>query len=445
MHRPELRRLLEEVVRGSTSYRAILVFDVSRWGRFQDTDEAAHYEFVCKSAGIPIHYCAEPFSNTASMSDSLFKTIKRFMAGEYSRDLSARTLGGIKHIVQRGFKYGSTPGYGLRRMLVAADGTPKQLLGPGERKSISSDRVMLVGGTPKEQACVREIYRLFVEDKFSLVQIAHDLNRRSVPITTSNKWNPWTIKHILTHPKYTGALVFGRTERKLQSPPRRTDRSQWVVTPNAFQGIVDQETFGAAQQIFATFTRKKSNQQLLEDLRELLAEQGKLSVRLLRESSRFASPQAYIARWGSVHTAYRLIGYEMSSAMCLREHLASVRNQLVRKLSDCFPGMIHRVIRRSMRVRFTNGPQVLVRVCKSRSLKIGRRWALRRGCDGSTTTVLALMDQENCEIETLYVVPNLQNRDYSLSPDDDILEAGIRLNDLSELPAAVKSLEAAGS
>ena len=125
---------------------AILVYDVSRWGRFQDTDEAAHYEYVCKSAGIPIHYCAEPFSNTGTMSDSLLKTLKRFMAGEYSRDLSARTLGGVMQLVQRGFKYGSVPGYGLRRMLASADGHRKQLLKPGEWKSISSDRVVFVPG-----------------------------------------------------------------------------------------------------------------------------------------------------------------------------------------------------------------------------------------------------------------------------------------------------------
>src|SRR6266496_4773803 len=54
-----LRQLLQDVVGGTASYRAILVYDVSRWGRFQDTDESAHYEFLCKSAGIPVHYCAE--------------------------------------------------------------------------------------------------------------------------------------------------------------------------------------------------------------------------------------------------------------------------------------------------------------------------------------------------------------------------------------------------
>ncbi len=57
-HRPGLRRLLSDVMTGQAQYRAILVYDVSRWGRFQDVDEAAHYEFLCKSAGVPVRYCA---------------------------------------------------------------------------------------------------------------------------------------------------------------------------------------------------------------------------------------------------------------------------------------------------------------------------------------------------------------------------------------------------
>jgi DNA invertase Pin-like site-specific DNA recombinase len=39
-----LRQLLRDVVTGTADYRTILVYDVSRWGRFQDTDESAHYE-----------------------------------------------------------------------------------------------------------------------------------------------------------------------------------------------------------------------------------------------------------------------------------------------------------------------------------------------------------------------------------------------------------------
>jgi hypothetical protein len=61
--RTGLQQLLQDVVSGASTYRAILVYDVSRWGRFQDTDESAHYEFLCKSAGAPVHYCAETVEN----------------------------------------------------------------------------------------------------------------------------------------------------------------------------------------------------------------------------------------------------------------------------------------------------------------------------------------------------------------------------------------------
>src|ERR1700677_1528519 len=47
--RKGLQKLIEDVVKGRAPYKAILVYDVSRWGRFQDTDEGAYYEFLCKS------------------------------------------------------------------------------------------------------------------------------------------------------------------------------------------------------------------------------------------------------------------------------------------------------------------------------------------------------------------------------------------------------------
>ena len=55
--RAGLRKLLNDVVTGSAPFKTILVFDVSRWGRFPDADEAAHYEFLCKSAHPGLLLC----------------------------------------------------------------------------------------------------------------------------------------------------------------------------------------------------------------------------------------------------------------------------------------------------------------------------------------------------------------------------------------------------
>jgi len=76
-HRHELRRLLSDVV---------------RWRRFQDVDEAAHYEFLCRSAGIPVRYCAEQFENDGSAASAIMKAFKRTMAAEYSRELGVKVL-----------------------------------------------------------------------------------------------------------------------------------------------------------------------------------------------------------------------------------------------------------------------------------------------------------------------------------------------------------------
>lgn len=61
--RPALQQLLADVLAGAAEFKAILVLDVSRWGRFQHTDQAAHYEYICRDAGVEVHYCSEPFEN----------------------------------------------------------------------------------------------------------------------------------------------------------------------------------------------------------------------------------------------------------------------------------------------------------------------------------------------------------------------------------------------
>ena len=56
--RNSLRSMIDDVQTGNANFDAILVYDVSRWGRFQDTDESAYYEYLCKRAGIDVHFGA---------------------------------------------------------------------------------------------------------------------------------------------------------------------------------------------------------------------------------------------------------------------------------------------------------------------------------------------------------------------------------------------------
>src|SRR5580698_6483734 len=115
--RNALQKLIQDVEAGAADFGAILVYDVSRWGRFQDADESAYYEYLCKRAKVQVHYCAEPFVNDGSLSSTLLKTIKRTMAGEYSRELSVKCFAGKCRLIELGFRQGGSAGFGFRRLL----------------------------------------------------------------------------------------------------------------------------------------------------------------------------------------------------------------------------------------------------------------------------------------------------------------------------------------
>ncbi len=100
--RDGLKQLIDDVEGGETDFDVILAYDISRWGRFQDADESAYYEYICRRRGISVHYCAEQFDNDGSPVSTIVKGVKRAMAGEYTRELSAKVFaGGIVRITGR--------------------------------------------------------------------------------------------------------------------------------------------------------------------------------------------------------------------------------------------------------------------------------------------------------------------------------------------------------
>ena len=170
--RAGLRHLLQDVISREASYRAILVYDVGRWGRFQDIDEGAHYEFICKDAGIPVHYCAEQFTNDGTPSSTIMKTLKRSMAAEYSRELGVKVYEGQRRLAAMGFKEAGCAPFGLSRLLISRDGRRRRKLKPGERKSIDTDRIVLVPGPKKQVHCVRRIFAMAVDKNMTPGKIA---------------------------------------------------------------------------------------------------------------------------------------------------------------------------------------------------------------------------------------------------------------------------------
>ena len=307
--RDGLQALLQDVETGRSDYTAILVYDVSRWGRFQDPDEAAAIELRCKRAGIVVHYCAEQFENDGSIGSSIVKTVKRAMAGEYSRELSVKVFAGQANLIRLGFRQGGAPGFGLRRVLVDQGGTRKAELTRGEQKSIATDRVVLVPGPAQEVALVQQIYRWFVEDGLVERHIADLLNERRVLSDLGRPWTRGTVHQILINEKYIGNNVWGRTSFKLKQTHRKNPPEAWIRSEGAFEPIVSADTFAAAQAIIEARVFRMSDEIMLAKLEQLLRNKGMLSGLIIDEMEDLPSSASYASRFGSLLRAYALVGF----------------------------------------------------------------------------------------------------------------------------------------
>jgi len=211
--RDGLTQMLDNIQAGQADFKTVLVYDISRWGRFQDANESAYYEYICKRAGITVEYCAEQFENDGSPVSTIVKGVKRAMAGEYSRELSHKVFAGQSRLIEMGYRQGGPPGYGLRRMLIDEAGNQKGVLVRGEHKSIQTDRITLVPGPDDEIAVVNKIFHSFVNENQSEAMIAADLNAKGIKTDLDRDWTPSVVRQLLSNEKYIGNNIWNRSSR----------------------------------------------------------------------------------------------------------------------------------------------------------------------------------------------------------------------------------------
>lgn len=282
--RDALKRLLSDVQNANIGFEVILVYDVSRWGRFQDVDESAHYEFLCKAAGIDVIYCAELFENNASVLTALMKVMKRVMAGEYSRELSVKIARAHRYYAKRGFHHGGPRNYGLDRILVDDSRRPKAILRDGQEKSFHGDRVILAPGPRDEIATVREIFRMYAIERMSQREIVRTLNRKGVRNRRGNPWSASNMSKMLANEKYGGTFVYSRTKWPLTEGRLRNPPNEWIRVEGVIEPVVAEDIFDAAQRRLKE-RQELTNVDLLNFLTALWCTAGYLSIpRVNRDS-----------------------------------------------------------------------------------------------------------------------------------------------------------------
>lgn len=286
-NRPGFERLFDNWIKNFNAphFEYVLVYDVSRWGRFQDQDQAGHYVYLCKKHGKEVVYVSRGFVDVNNqLFSSLEISIQRYMAAEYSRQLSEKVFYGCIKVSEQGYSAGGMAVYGMARQLLDVNKKPIRILSAGEHKQIANERVSFTPKNDETTETVREIFDLFVTERLAISEIASHLNQRKIFSTNKKQWDKSKIIKILTDETYIGTRIYNKTWGRLKQKSYRNPRSEWVVVADAFEATINKDIFKKAQEkIYWTFPSnwrkginavKKARKNINNDIRKWLLNKG---------------------------------------------------------------------------------------------------------------------------------------------------------------------------
>ncbi|MCA7799119.1 recombinase family protein [Escherichia coli] len=415
--RHSLQQLLSDVEQKKIDIQAVLFYDVSRFGRFQNSDEAAYYSFLFERNGVDLIYCSEPIpTKDFPLESSVILNIKRSSAAYHSRNLSEKVFIGQANLIKLGYHQGGMAGYGLRRLLVDENGIAKEVLGFRKRKSIQTDRVILIPGPKNEIKIVNSIYDLFIDDNMPEFIIAERLNEQNIPAENGTLWTRAKIHQILTNEKYIGNNIYNKTSSKLKSRLVKNPKNEWVRCDKAYKPIISKKKYNKAQEIIQLRSVHLTNEELLEKLKQKLESNGKLSGFIIDEDDTGPSSSVYRTRFGGLLRAYTLIGYKPEhdySYIQINEALRSFYSGIIEDFkgeilkSNCYIDEYKYAPMLYINDEFL----ISVLITKCTHMKSGKlRWKVRfDNSQKADITIVIRMDSQNISPLDFYIIPKIEN------------------------------------
>lgn len=415
--RHSLQQLLSDVEQKKIDIQAVLFYDVSRFGRFQNSDEAAYYSFLFERNGVDLIYCSEPIpTKDFPLESSVILNIKRSSAAYHSRNLSEKVFIGQVNLIKLGYHQGGMAGYGLRRLLVDENGIAKEILGFRKRKSIQTDRVILIPGPKNEIKIVNSIYDLFIDDNMPEFIIAERLNEQNIPAENGTLWTRAKIHQILTNEKYIGNNIYNKTSSKLKSRLVKNPKNEWVRCDKAYKPIISKKKYNKAQEIIQLRSVHLTNEELLEKLKQKLKSNGKLSGFIIDEDDTGPSSSVYRTRFGGLLRAYTLIGYKPEhdySYIQINEALRSFYSGIIEDFkgeilkSNCYIDEY----KYAPMLYINDELLISVLITKCTPMKSGKlRWKVRfDNSQKADITIVIRMDSQNISPLDFYIIPKIEN------------------------------------
>jgi len=226
-------------------------------------------------------------------------------------------------------------------------------------------------------------------------------------------------------------------------------KSDWVITPGAFQPIVDIEMFDKAQMLLMEGTIHLTDEEILARLRELLTAKRKLTPHIIQDWPSTPSASTYRRRFGSLRRAYELAGYanpDQFKHMSLRRRARALRDELFSRIVSAFRGeaaIVKKNERWRSRLRLSNGMIVSVLIaCSLKTAHGAVRWQVHPNAnERNSATLLARLTEDNSAILDLHVFPRIErNGRFRISLADGWLKLGLRLRSVERLRQTLEKL-----
>ncbi len=248
--RPGVQALFTAVRRGEID--CIIVKDLSRFGR-TSSETCDYLERIFPALQVRFIAVNDGYDSKAKQygaAGDLDMGVRSIMNELYSRKVSQDVKTAKRQCAARGECIAAYPFYGYVK-------------GTADRRRLEVD--------PPAAETVRLVFRLWLEGN-TTEDIAHMLNDRKISSPSARKrelgakrtsWSrlreniPWTdqaVRVMLRNERYTGKLISLRTVRQELGDPnqRAVPKDDWIVVDNAFEAIIDNDTFQSAQALFRT-------------------------------------------------------------------------------------------------------------------------------------------------------------------------------------------------
>lgn len=242
--RPQFRKMIE-YCKSETGFQYVLVYDISRWGRFENPKEAVYWEVEVERAGKKVVFISEGFKED-SIGTSITNFVKSAEASEYLKNIRRQTTRGMIYNAKQGFWMGGRPPYGYDRAIVE-NGKIMEVLPEGRQKSIKDQKIKLV--VNKQQAkLVKTIFVMFAKQGLSANSIVTYLNQSRHSPPRGRMWAKGTLWQMLHNEAYIGALVYNRENKhKRHGKHKYNPKDKWIIVENAHRPIIPLELWDMVQ------------------------------------------------------------------------------------------------------------------------------------------------------------------------------------------------------